>query len=98
MLSGRHSNWYCACATGTTCADRSGCQYNEVEINAYTWTNNLPRAIEAIFYPGWASASGIAIHDAFLADYGLQARDCPLLAFDYEAAAEGRAPFTQVRP
>jgi len=98
MLSGQHAGWYCACARGTSCDDRNGCQYNEVEINAYTWTNKLPRTVEAIFYPGRASAYGIAIHNSFLADYGLQARDCPLLEFDYQAAAEGRAPFRQVRP
>ena len=77
-----------------TINDRSGCQYNELILNADVWRENMPDAIEAFFYPvnGVVDTSegtpedAYDIHRAFLDEYGLTNDDVPLLEFDLKLA------------
>ena len=98
MLKGKPRDYMCACAGwGHSCEERSGCRYNEVLVNAYTWVDHMPRTIQAVFYPTNGHSSdrngAIAVHNSFLRDYGLTATEYPLLSFDHNAAAAGHAPF-----
>ena len=41
---------FCVWGNGTI-HDRSGCQYNEVLLDAHVWRRKMPSTIEAFFYP-----------------------------------------------
>ena len=70
--------------------------YNEVIVNSRHYNDHLPNSVWAFFYPKgqdpttWDLGYGIQIdvrraHRDFLAEYGLTARDVPLLEFDPSA-------------
>ena len=70
--------------------------YNEVIIETATYVRQLPSSLEAIFMYGHdAEQASLArqTHQRFLAEYGLSARDVPLLRLNL---GNHDAPFSDV--
>lgn len=109
---GHYNSFLDFCVWGEhTINDRSGCQYNELIMNADVWRENMPQVIEAFFYPvnGVVDTSegtpedARSIHQSFLLEYGLTADDVPLLEFDVSVAnatayVPGRHPVRATLP
>merc|ERR1712196_347473 len=82
---------------------RSGCMYNELVLDGTAYTQLLPSAVEAIFFPinspepvqnrEGDEQSARDVHAAFRRHYGKRQAMPPLLSFDMAEAHAGRAPF-----
>ena len=60
--------------------------YNELILDAYTWSQNLPHTITAVFYPFYAAEGqkqhARDVHKDFLRHYRLTMTDVPLFVYD----------------
>lgn len=92
-------HWHKDCLWGDPDdTDRSGCQYNELVLDADSLQARMPDAVEAIFFPTHAPvhhAEGDeqrarAVRQRFKERFGLM---IPLLSFDVSEARKGRDPF-----
>ena len=97
-------------AGGENLEDRSHCRYNEVVIDAASYSEQLPRVVEAFFYPinGPVRRSdgnperAHRAHALFLRRFGLDHQvatdraelSIPLVAYDIRLARMRRAPFS----
>ena len=93
-------HWHKTCLWGDPDdEDRSGCQYNEIVLNAERFEARMPSALEAVFYPTHGvvhtregdEQRARAVRDSFTQHFGIQ---LPLLTYDISQAREGRAPFS----
>ena len=82
--------------------ENTGCQHNELVLDAKTWLDNLPQTVEAVFYNVLASASeqewAKHVHAAFLRAYRLNEEDVPLLRLDLKRNLNADAVFDYVEP
>ena len=94
-------SYYCQYGAPTV-NDRSGCQYNEVVLDAAAFQSSLPGVVEAFFVPingpveyreGDASRAR-TMHAAFTKAFHTHV---PLFAFDVVEARAGRPPFFCLR-
>lgn len=58
-------------------------EHNEIIVGGGSWNGNLPHIIDAFFVRKGMGADGVRKqHRRFLDEYGLTARDCPLVEMD----------------
>jgi len=93
------------CYGGVSAEDRGGCRYNEVVLDGWKYSEQLPNIIEAVFFPingqvdKWEGSEDSArdVHAKMLQQYDLSAAQLPLLSFDVEVARSGGEPFRDAR-
>ena len=65
------------------CMQGTGCEHNELILDASVWLDRMPESVEAIFYSARASPEeqewARRVHGAFLAAYRLSADELPLM-------------------
>ena len=111
LAAQQREHWRSRCLWGEPdIEDRSGCMYNELVLKGEAYSQRLPQAIEAVFFPihgvvhhkeGDESAAR-RVHRDFVHRYyrgrerGGEAAAPPLLVYDVALARAGKPPFSPV--